>query len=277
MPTATHPFRAESAAHVPERGGPRPNCVADDWGMSPGINEGILELCEAGVVRGVSLFGNLEHLDHGLERLLRAGGLSFSVHLNFTYGRPLSRPGEVPSLCRPDGVFRSLPALCYRAVSGRLSAEELRTEARRQIRRLKSLGVPLTGIEGHHHAHLLPHVFSALAPLLREEGIGWVRLPADRGHVPSWLAGNFFRRRFLSAGRGGDFELRPTLYLRPADLRAAGALRKKIFSGGGLPVITHPALYYDLRRMEHADTYREQRVLEFRGLFGLSRPDGGLS
>jgi predicted glycoside hydrolase/deacetylase ChbG (UPF0249 family) len=249
--------------------------------MSPGINQGILRLCEAGVVRGVSLLANLEHLEHGLDELLRFGRLRFGVHLNFTYGPPLSRPEEVASLCGPDGGFHGLPALLKNAVFSRLRAEELRLEGRRQIRRLKRLGVPLTGLEGHHHVHLIPRVFSALAPALREERIERVRLPCDRSHPASWLSGLIFRRWFLSMAvpaRSRGFSLQPALYLRRSDLRTVETLEKKISARGGLPVIVHPALKNDLARMKYFDPCREDRVLQFHKLLELSRrarPGGG--
>ena len=147
------------------------------------------------------------------------------------------------------------------------------------MRRLKSLGAPLTGIEGHHHIHLLPRVFSALAGTLRDEGLNWVRIPIDRGHLPSWLAGKMFRRWLLSGAapvRAREFEPRPTLYLRRADLRDAGRLEKKFLAADGLPVIVHPALHNDLALMEYSDPYQEERVLEFQKLLKLSRrPEAG--
>jgi predicted glycoside hydrolase/deacetylase ChbG (UPF0249 family) len=249
----------------------RPNCAADDWGMSPGVNAGILALCEAGMVRSVSLFANLAHSGLDLDRLLRVSGLRFSLHLNFTFGRPLSGAGEVGSLCGPDGNFRGPAVFWRRALLGRLPAGELRLEALRQVRRLKSLGVPLTGVEGHHHSHLAPSVLAALAPALREEGITWARLPVDRAHLPSWAAGAVFRRWQLSspAARGGGLELRPVRYLRLAEARS-GACAGKVFAADGLPAIVHPALTDDLGGMEHRDPYRGGRVEEFRRLMRLA-------
>jgi predicted glycoside hydrolase/deacetylase ChbG (UPF0249 family) len=251
-----------------------PDCVADDWGMSPGINQGILELCEAGVVGGVSMLGSHEHLEQGLERLLGFEDLRFSLHLNFTHGPPLSRPEEIPSLCRPDGLFHDLPTLLRRIVCGRIAAEDMGLEARRQIGRLKALGVPLTGIEGHHHVHLIPQVFAAAAAALKDAGIDWVRLPVDPSHVPSWFAGGVFKGwlQFAAAARGcRRFRLQPTLYLNVADVRSAAALNRKLSNANGLPIIIHPARKNDLPRMSHPDSRQAERVVEFRALLEWSR------
>jgi predicted glycoside hydrolase/deacetylase ChbG (UPF0249 family) len=245
--------------------------------MSPGVNEGILRLCEAGIVRKVSLFANLDHVRCGLDRLLRFDHLRFSVHLNLTHGAPLSRPEEVPSLCRPDSLFQSLPTLLQNTVRGRLRAEEIELEGRRQIRRLKSLGVPLTGIEGHHHVHLIPKVFSSLSAALGEEGIRCIRIPIDKSHFPSRLAGLLFKHWLLSAKappRAHEFELLPTLCLRQRDLRTLESLKKKILASDGLPVIVHPALRNDLPQMKYFDPYQAERVLQFDKLLELSLGGG---
>lgn len=261
----------------PHRAEPRfADCVADDWGMSPGVNLGILALCEVGVVRAVSLLGSHDHLEHGLDRLLGFEGLRFGLHLNLTHGPPLSRPGEVPSLCRPDGLFCDLPTLLRRAVCGRISAEEVALEARRQIGRLKELGVPLSGIEGHHHVHLIPQVFAAAAAVLREEGLERVRLPVDPSHVPSWFAGGAFKAwlRFAAAAREyRHFQLEPTLYLNATDSRSSEALDLKLLNESGFPVIIHPARENDLPRMTHPDARQSERVVEFRRVLDWSRGD----
>jgi predicted glycoside hydrolase/deacetylase ChbG (UPF0249 family) len=251
-------------------------CVADDWGMSPGINEGILELCEGGLVRTVSILAGSPHVERGLSRLLGDGGLSFSLHLNLTHGVPLSSPKEVPSLCGPGGSFLPPAALLRRAAAGRLDRDEVRLETRAQIRALKRLAVPLSGVEGHHHVHLLPPVFAAAAPILLEEGLDWIRLPADRAHVPSWAAGAGFRlwRRFASP-EARRLRLRRALYLTAADRRSAAALDRKLLNAERLPVIVHPAKYDDLALMAHPDPLREERVEEHRTLLAWAREKNG--
>ena len=242
-----------------------PNCVADDWGMSPGINEGILELCSRGLIRGVSLFGNLPHVEHGLNSLLELGGLRFSLHLNFTLGSPVSPPSEVRSLCGANGRFAGLGSFLRRALVGRNDSRELRLETRAQIRRLKSLGVPLTGLEGHHHVHLIPGVLPAAAPVLSAEGIEWLRIPTDPTHIASFASGLGFRGLRRLDGERGCRHV-PTLYLREPDYRCTVRLNRKLLNDRRLPVIVHPAKYDDSAKMDIRDDYRHQRVAEYQGL-----------
>ncbi|OFZ33485.1 MAG: hypothetical protein A2070_14735, partial [Bdellovibrionales bacterium GWC1_52_8] len=62
---------------------------ADDWGISRGVNEGILELIKKGVVRRVSLMADGKFLKHELAALLalqKKGQVSLGLHYNLTYG-----------------------------------------------------------------------------------------------------------------------------------------------------------------------------------------------
>jgi len=247
--------------------------VADDWGLSPGVNLGILALCEAGVVRGVSVLANLEHTERDLAGL-RGAPVEVSLHLNLTLGRPLSRPDEVPSLCGADDCFQPLRALLGRCLAGRVSPGEIALEGSRQIRRLRSLGLVPRGVEGHHHVHLLPRVAAALAPVLEAEGVAWLRLPADPVHAPSWLAGHAhlaWQRWGRAPPALGDLEWRPTLRLCKADLRSDEAFAAKMARAAGRPVIAHPAQCDDLAAVAHPDPYRAGRLLEYRRLMDLAR------
>lgn len=243
-------------------GPPPANCVADDWGMSPGINQGILELCEAGIVQGVSLLANLDNVKYGLDSLLKLTHLKFSLHLNFTYGRPLSSRDEIPTLCHERGSFQTLRTFLFKVLCGRISTSELIFEAERQIHRLKTLGVPLMRVAGHHHVHMLPRVCGALTDLFKREGIEWARVPIDLSHVPSFLLGQWYVRqnRFTEPY---SLRLEPSLYLRPDDLDSPMKFAEKMRNEDGLQIIVHPAKFNDLRDMAFFDSYQDRRIVEF--------------
>src|SRR3984893_18692227 len=91
---------------------PRPTRLiinADDFGLSRGVNIGIIEAAEAGVVTSASLIVNLPVFAGPLDRVLSCPTLSLVLHLKCTVGRPLT---DVPSLTRlSTGEFYTLPAL----------------------------------------------------------------------------------------------------------------------------------------------------------------------
>src|SRR4029077_15643507 len=86
---------------------------ADDFGISRGVNIGIIEAAEAGIVTSASLIVNLPASAAPLDRAPSCPPLSLGLHLNLTVGRPLT---AAASLTRGDtGEFFTLPALIARA------------------------------------------------------------------------------------------------------------------------------------------------------------------
>ena len=79
---------------------------ADDLGMAPGVNRGIVEAHRAGAVSSSTLMVNCAAAEEAVNLVQReAPNLGLGLHLNLTFGRPLLRPSEVPSLVRRNGDF----------------------------------------------------------------------------------------------------------------------------------------------------------------------------
>src|SRR5437879_13348273 len=79
---------------------PRLVVNADDFGLSTGVNRGILEAHAAGVVSSVSVLVNAPGWTDALRRLRDLGpapapGLGVGLHLNLTMGRPVSWGGSL--------------------------------------------------------------------------------------------------------------------------------------------------------------------------------------
>lgn len=78
---------------------------ADDFGLSPGVNEGIIQAYQAGGITSTSMMVNMPGFDHALSLARLLPDLGIGLHFNLTYGRPVSDPALVPSLVKPDGSF----------------------------------------------------------------------------------------------------------------------------------------------------------------------------
>src|SRR5437763_13941300 len=77
---------------------PRLVVNADDFGLSPGVNRGILEAYAAGVVSSVSVLVNTPGWDDAvrpLRDLDPPSRLGVGMHLNLTMGRPVSWGGSL--------------------------------------------------------------------------------------------------------------------------------------------------------------------------------------
>ena len=153
---------------------------ADDFGLSPGVNEGVLEAHAAGVVSSVSVLVNAPGWEHALAALRGAATLDVGLHLNLTAGAPVSGGGG--SLVDPrTGRFHGLAGLVARALTGRIDPKQVAEECGAQLARLRMAGVRVTHIDSHRHVHALPGVWAAVVATARANGVAFVRVPIERG------------------------------------------------------------------------------------------------
>lgn len=153
---------------------------ADDFGLSEGVNRGVLEAHAAGVVSSASLLVNAPGFTAAAGAARDAPRLGVGLHLNLTAGGPVSPPEAVPSLCdRGTGRFYPLPRLVSRALAGRVDGSDVATECAAQIERLRAAGLEATHLDGHQHAHVLPGILRPVITAGRQAGIGVMRIPLD--------------------------------------------------------------------------------------------------
>ena len=154
---------------------------ADDYGMSAGVSQGILELAMARRLSATSAIVTMDRWAEDGPRLRTVRDrIAIGLHLNLTVGRPL---GVMPRLA-PDGALPSIGAVVKASVGGRLDRAELEAEILRQIYRFSAVtGCVPDHIDGHQHVQALPGVRTALvAAISRRFGDGMpplVRTPAD--------------------------------------------------------------------------------------------------
>ncbi len=151
---------------------------ADDLGLHPAVDDGILETHVRGVVTSASIMASGESFDHAVALCRANPTLDLGVHLTLVEERPLSRPEDVPSLV--DGEGRMPPnfrAFVARWLSGRIRAADVRRELSAQVRRVLDAGLRPTHLDSHQHVHALPGVWGVAAGLAREHGIRFLRLP----------------------------------------------------------------------------------------------------
>jgi predicted glycoside hydrolase/deacetylase ChbG (UPF0249 family) len=229
--------------------------AADDWGLSPAINAGILALAEHGWLYSVSLMATAPYVQRDLAALLAHRGIEFSLHLNFTYGQALHP--DLPTLTKVGRFFSHKQLMC-RAFTGRVAALDVENEFAAQLSHLHRLNVPVTGVDGHHHVHLLPGLVRPLHAAFVKAGIQNIRLMEDRAHRASYLQTSIYKR--FIAPRG--LHPAPCAYLLPEDLRTSENFRRKLEKVNPKPLLVHPALYNDFKESGMLDPLRDERVRE---------------
>ena len=173
---------------------------ADDFGLSPGVNRGILTAFRDGILTSTTMLVNLPSFDDAVQLARENPDLPVGIHLSLLWGAPVSDPSSVASLVEPDGQFpRSLGVLARRYFLGRLDLAQVRAEFRAQVERFRRTGLSPTHVDSHKHVHCLPGVLEALADVVNEQGIRSVRLPCEAGLSPSPSEGNVSRSGSLKS------------------------------------------------------------------------------
>jgi chitin disaccharide deacetylase len=149
---------------------------ADDYGLTAGIDQAIIQLAAQGRINAVScMTGGATWPQSALKlRALQppaappfAGLFSVGLHLTFTELAPL---GVMPHLA-PAGRLPALRRLLRLALLRRLDAAEIMAEAQRQMAAfISAMGHPPQHIDGHQHAHCFPIIREATLELAKEYG-----------------------------------------------------------------------------------------------------------
>lgn len=145
---------------------------ADDYGIAPGVDEGILELAAAGRITALSCMTASPRWPAAaaaLKPLL--GRVDIGLHFTLTQLAPL---GPMPRLA-PIGRFPSMRRLYAQAALRALDLAEIEAELARQIDAFtQATGRAPDFLDGHHHVHQLGTVREAVARQWRSRG-GWIR------------------------------------------------------------------------------------------------------
>lgn len=130
---------------------------ADDLGMSDSITAGILEAHQEGIVTSSTVMVNMPAARSGLELAQsEAPELGLGLHFNLSYGQPLSKAKEVPSLVRSNGQFATVT--WGLGLPHRLREKDVRTELYAQFERFTELAGQLPD---HLDSHQLIGTLSA--------------------------------------------------------------------------------------------------------------------
>jgi len=229
--------------------------VADDFGMTSGINEAILHAHRLGSLQAAALMmgqpGTEDAVAKGRENpQLQIG---WHVHLNDSCPVTVSEWSWGASPARA-GISISL---------SRKSRDLMRREISKQWELFQKTGFSCQFVNCHHHLHAHPVVHQALVEVLGADFKGWIRLgqvrsfdPSDSFFSSSRMVDLCFRRlRKLSMWRSSD-----TLWgLDRPFAMDAGEVRQAVAT---LPEGFHEFLFHP-RNLSCPDT---QCLLELRSL-----------
>lgn len=238
--------------------GPVPwQTTADDWGLSPGVNQGILDLARAGVIRRVSVMADGPAIQDQLHELQALTTVELGLHFSLTDSQRFRSPLDFLRYC-------SNP---FRARSQKIKLIE--SEFERQVKILQGHGIHPLYLDGHHHVHVFPLVASCLAnSALAQKTVSTVRIPLDDDvwQARKFVIGVLARRARRAYGKQG-WKTKPFYYPMGIELLNPLSLAERLTNlDPATEVIFHPARRNDLVEIGSTDPYREMRVQEYETL-----------
>lgn len=124
---------------------------SDDFGYGRGINHGIIDTHQEGILTSASLMTNTPGFHHAVKLAKANPTLGVGIHLVLTHLKPLRT--DVPSLVDENGNFYRPDA--YRSGLAVADLDELYKEWDTQIQTAIDAGIQPTHLDSHHHAHAL--------------------------------------------------------------------------------------------------------------------------
>ena len=258
---------------------------ADDFGMTRGVNEGIIRAHRDGVLTSATLMANGAEFDDAVSRAKSNPKLGVGCHLVLVGGPAIAPREKISSLADANGNLpESLAGLVARLSSGFIRMKAIERELRAQIEKIRSAGIEPTHLDTHKHTHAHPKVMEAVGRVAKELGITRIRKPMEN------LRDSWETTRHESSGRTKEliaaaaaravtpwfqtiarkYGLRsPDHFLGLAMTGGLGpaALRRMIdtLSDGSTEIMLHPGIC-DIDLANSGSRLQDQRETELQGL-----------
>jgi predicted glycoside hydrolase/deacetylase ChbG (UPF0249 family) len=147
---------------------------ADDLGLHPLIDAGILRCHREGIVTSVSICASGAHFVEAAAGA-RDAGLDVGVHLTLVGEAPVSSPDALPTLAPKGRLPGGYAALFRRLLFGQVRIAEIEHELNAQVARVRDAGLEVSHLDSHQHVHLHPSLLPVTFRVARRFGIRALR------------------------------------------------------------------------------------------------------
>lgn len=223
---------------------------ADDLGRSVGINDGIFEAHQRGIVTSATLMVGQPAARDAAERLRRHPDLGVGLHATLTGAPPTLPADRVPSLVDSEGELPRRPEGAPGQRFAQARPDEVLAEVEHQLRLFRDLTErDPTHLDAHHHSHRQPVVLEALLTVAR------------RLEIPVRRSSNAIAARLEEVGVATTDHFDETFYGADATEEALARILAELPSGT-TELMCHPGYSDSVLRRESA--YADAREVELR-------------
>jgi predicted glycoside hydrolase/deacetylase ChbG (UPF0249 family) len=162
----------------------RPRLIinADDFGLTDGVNQAILELNAAGALTSATLMATGDAFRNAVHSAFVQTSLDIGCHVVLVDGTPVLPYRQIPTLATASGFRPTLGAFVKALMRGQIKASEIEAEASAQIARVQSAGLTVSHVDTHKHTHMFARVLGPLLAAAALAGVKSIRNPFE----PAW-------------------------------------------------------------------------------------------
>ncbi|HXI75457.1 MAG TPA: ChbG/HpnK family deacetylase [Pyrinomonadaceae bacterium] len=151
---------------------------ADDLGLTPAVNRGVVRAFQSGIVTSTSLLVTGSAFEDAVALARQNPELDVGLHLALVEERSVLGPDVLPTLVDETGRFpRTSTEFIRRAILGGINWFEVEREIAAQIALFQETGLRLSHLDSHQHLHMFPPVFQIVRRLARWVENVWIRNP----------------------------------------------------------------------------------------------------
>ncbi len=244
---------------------------ADDLGINPERDRGIIEAFDNGIVSSTTMIANGLSFDTASAQA-KAAGLAIGIHLNLSDGVTLS--GPIKGLTDQNQRLPGKILLRRYLLGEQQDLAGIQRELAAQIEKVMATGLRPTHIDGHQHCHIYPALTKMIIALAKQYGLDAMRSVCPAGQwdtqYPAELTddltifeklGKQAHEAILSAGIRTTQGLLGLPQLHSLDTKALCTLLEEL-PDGTWELMTHPGYPYP-----HGSAFEgEQRLAELKAL-----------
>ncbi len=154
--------------------------VADDFGLSVGVNEAVERAARDGILTSASLMVAGPAAADAVRRARALPSLHVGLHLVVIEGMPVLPPDAIPDLVDADGQFPSAQLrLGVNYFFRPRIRRQLAAEIRAQFAAFAATGLTLDHANAHKHMHLHPTVGQLMIDIGGDFGLRAIRVPCE--------------------------------------------------------------------------------------------------
>jgi hopanoid biosynthesis associated protein HpnK len=179
---------------------------ADDFGLTPAVNRGVVRAFQDGIVTSTSLLVTGSAFEDAVAAARQNPELDVGLHLVLVEERAVLEPDVLPTLVDETGRLpRTSAEFIQRAILGGINWLEVEREIAAQIALFQETGLRLSHLDSHQHLHMFPPVFQIVRRLARWMENVWIRNPVGPWRksrdtsLGRWMQGLGLNLTYMSA------------------------------------------------------------------------------